>query len=83
MKKSNNKETQQYNLHDVSVNEAICKYKKSCGHHPCNLTECDEFEQEESEVTVCLACKKNPPYKNYWICKQCKEDYNRARQTER
>jgi len=24
--------------------EVECKYKDDCGHHPCMLTECDEFE---------------------------------------
>ena len=40
-------------MYGVSNSEADCKYKDSCGLFPCNLTECDEYEPEESEASVC------------------------------
>ena len=59
------------NLHFVSNNEADCKYKESCGHEYCNLTECDEYEPKVSEVAVCVihGCH-NILYKR-GVCREC------------
>ena len=55
------------NIADVSNNEADCKYKESCGHDLCNLTECDEYEPKVSEVTVCENCRNG-----FWLRKDTK-----------